>query len=112
MKNSIFWAPRPGTRLKRSSVRFSARGRAAEGAGNADQKLLFCSAKREVTDSPSEMRRIVSANRKATDSWRIFLQDLPASDSGSVFVMTTSSSAEFLMRSTAGPENTGCVQYA
>src|ERR1043165_595964 len=36
-----------------------------------DQKLLFCSLKREVTDSPSEMRRMVSANRKATDSWRI-----------------------------------------
>ena len=38
----------------------------------SDQKLLFCSEKREVTDSPSEMRRMVSANRKATDNWRIF----------------------------------------
>src|ERR1700758_1066287 len=112
MKNSNGWAPRPGTRDKRSSHRCSARGRTAEGSGNADQKLLFCSAKRDVTDSPSEMRRMVSANRKATDSWRIFLQALPASDRGSVLVITTSSSAEFLMRSTAGPENTGCVQYA
>ena len=53
---------------------------------------MFCSEKRDVTDSPSEMRRMVSANRKATDSWRIFLQALAASVRGMVFVMTTSNS--------------------
>src|SRR4051812_16668463 len=75
-----------------------------------DQKLAFCSAKRDVTDSPSEMRRIVSANRKATDSWRTFVVTLASGLSGIVLVMTTSSSAEPLMRSMAGPENTACVQ--
>src|SRR5262245_59234094 len=74
------------------------------------QKLLFCSANSDVTDSPSELRRMASANRKATDSWRIFLQAFAASDKGMVLVMTTSSSCEALMRSMAGPENTACVQ--
>ena len=53
---------------------------------------------------------MVSANRKATDSWRIFVQALAASFSGMVLVITTSSSCEPAMRSMAGPENTGCVQ--
>jgi hypothetical protein len=36
-----------------------------------------------------------------------------AGDSGMVLVTTTSSSASlWLMRSMAGPENMGCVQYA
>ena len=49
---------------------------------------------------------------KATDSWRTLVHCRPASLSGMVLVMTTSSSAEALMRSIAGPENTACVQYA
>src|SRR5574343_1588311 len=87
-------------------------GRTPWCAGETDQKLLFCSEKREVTDAPSEMRRMVSAHRQATDSWRIFEQALAASVSGMVLVMTTSSSCEPAMRSMAGPDRIGCVQYA
>src|SRR5678815_4609286 len=75
------------------------------------QKLLFCSAKREVTDSPSEMRRIVSANRNATESWRTLAHFFPWAASGIVSVTTTSSSLDAWMRSIAGPEKTACVQY-
>ena len=76
-----------------------------------DQKLLFWSENRLITDSPVLMRWIVSAINGATDSWRILLHPLAASLSGMVLVTTTSSSAvPFEMRSMAGPEKIGCVQ--
>ena len=62
--------------------------------------MLFCSANKDVTDSPSEIRRIVSANRNATDNWRILVQPLALSLSGIVLQIATSSSAEDLMRQT------------
>ena len=63
------------------------------------------------TDSPLEMRWMVSATSGATESWRILLHPRAASDSGMVLVTTTSSSAAPLARrSMAGPEKIGCVQ--
>ena len=47
------------------------------------------------------MRRIVSAKRKATDSWRTLLQTLPSALSGIVSVITTSSSVDDMI-DTAG----------
>src|SRR5205085_26801 len=107
--------PRPGSSLKRGEPR-ETRGEAPHPirVRAADplscQKLLFCSANSDVTDSPSEMRRIVSAKRNATESWRTLLHALPLSPRGMVSVTTTSSSLELLIRSIAGPEKTACVQ--
>src|SRR5690606_2278167 len=66
----------------------------------------------ELTDSPYAMRRIVSASSSATESWPILPQAFADADNGIVSVTTSSSSAEPSMLLMAGPESTGCVQYA
>ena len=55
------------------------------------------------------MREMVSPTKGAQLSWRIFGQDCASGRSGMVSVTTTSSKAEFLMRSMAFPEKTGCA---
>ena len=66
----------------------------------------------ELTESSSAIRRIVSAINSAVPIWRIFLHAAAFALSGMVSVTTSSSITEFSMRSIAGPDNTGCVQYA
>src|ERR1700722_20833740 len=66
----------------------------------------------ELTDSPNAIRRIVSPSNSATLSWRILLHPLADSDKGIVSVTTSSSSCDPSRFLIAGPDNTGCVQYA
>jgi hypothetical protein len=66
----------------------------------------------EDTESSLLIRSIVSASRPATLNWRMRGQAFASSRNGMVSVTTSSSSTEFVMRSTALPESTGCVQYA
>src|SRR3990172_7952490 len=65
-----------------------------------------------LTESSSAMRRMDSASSSATLSWRMRRQALASGLSGIVSVTTSSSSWDLLIRSTALPDNTGCVQYA
>ncbi len=58
------------------------------------------------------MRNMVSASSPAIDSTRMRLHFAASSPNGIVSVTTSSSSAEFAMRSTALPDSTGWVQYA
>ena len=52
------------------------------------------------------------ASSGPTDNVRIFVEFLAASDRGIEFEQTTSRSADFSIRSTAGPESTACVAEA
>src|SRR5690606_18431397 len=67
--------------------------------------------KRVLTDFCSCTRTIVSANKRATDNCLI-LGDFFSSGNAIEFVMINSLITESLMRCTAGPESTGCVQHA
>src|SRR5262249_35751951 len=74
--------------------------------------LLHQSTYSELTDSSSRMRRIVSASSAATDNWRMRPQFFASPDGGIVSVTISSSSADFVILSTAAPDNTGWVMYA
>lgn len=65
---------------------------------------------RDMTELPLIMRLKVSARSPEHDSWCILAQDLACTDRGIVSVTTNSSSAELEIRSSAGPDKTGCVQ--
>src|ERR1700677_1258980 len=73
------------------------------------QSTLLQSTYSELTESSSLIRRIVSASKPDTVSWRMRLQPRASSDNGIVSVTTSSSSTDFEMRSMAVPESTGCV---
>src|SRR5207244_12321842 len=66
----------------------------------------------ELTELSSQILRTVSAMRPATLTTRILSHASASGLRGMVSVTTTSSIAEAVMRATAGPDNTGCVQYA
>src|SRR5579862_9038729 len=64
----------------------------------------------ELTLSPSQILRIVSANSSATLTTRTFFDASASGPSGMVSVTTSSSITEASILPTAGPDNTGCVQ--
>src|SRR5260221_170425 len=84
-----------GTSLQRSATRFA-----------------VYSTNRELTELSSQILRMVSARSSATPIWRIFAHASASGFNGMVSVTTSSSITEASMRLTAGPDNTGCVQYA
>src|SRR5258707_5887280 len=89
------FTPKLGTSLQRSATRFA-----------------VYSTNRELTELSSQILRMVSARSSATLIWRIFAHASASGFNGMVSVTTSSSITEASMRLTAGPDNTGCVQYA